>query len=145
MSRVAGVGAGCALAALVACAPIPDDADGAAVVQFSYETVTPETVRIAQNGNLRWVNTASDSQGFVVFPASVASGFTCGGNLQPYFERTAAGYQSVPITSFESDRVELPCPLKAGVYTYEIWIMGEGLGEVGSTPNHKLSGKIVVE
>ena len=117
-----------------------------AVVQFSYEAVKPETVRIASDGNITWVNLAADSRGFVVFPASISSGFTCGDALQPYFQEIPGGYQSLPITRFESARVELPCPLERGTYPYEIWLMGTGLGEaIVEAPERKLGGTIVVD
>ncbi len=148
MSRLATLIGCAALAAqLAACAATTGSGtvDGAAVVQFSYESLRPETVRIPAKGSVTWVNLASDSQGFVLFPASAAAAFSCGEPRDSHFQRTAAGYQSRAISSFESEPVALPCPLSPGVYDYEVWIMGTGFGETGAGPERKLNGKIVVE
>jgi hypothetical protein len=147
MSRSAIPIAAVTLAALlVSCATTSGSGGslGPAVVQFSYDSVSPETVRIAADGNVKWVNLAPDSRGFVVFPATITTGFTCGANLHPYFQKTEAGYRSLPITPVESERVELPCPLKPGGYDYEIWVTGAGFGDTGR-PEQKLRGKIVVQ
>jgi hypothetical protein len=119
---------------------------GSAVVEFSFDSVRPQTVRIAAGGNVSWINIAADSRGFVVFPVSIASGFTCGENLSPYFRRTLSGFQSLPITDFGSETVKLPCPLKPGSYPYEIWVSGAGLGETApGGSERKLSATIIVE
>jgi hypothetical protein len=117
-----------------------------AVVHFSYEAVNPETVRITADGNVTWVNMAADTRGFVVFPASIASGFRCD-DLHPYFSRTANGFRSLPITDIESERVQLPCALAPGTYDYEIWLMGSGFGGEfdADQPEQILRAKIVVE
>jgi hypothetical protein len=116
------------------------------VVRFSYDGVKPATVRISADGNLTWVNEASDTRAYVVFPAGTASSFTCD-SLVAYFTRTPAGYQSLPITSMESETVKLPCPLAPGSYDYEIWLVGVGLDETSddATPQQVLRAKIVVE
>ena len=149
MSRAANAIACCALAAyFVSCAATSGspEASEPTVVRFSYEGVAPETVHIAKDGNVTWVNDVADSSAFVVFPASIASDFTCGEQLDPFFHRVEAGYQSVPIMPLESDTVELPCPLKPGSYTYEIWITSAGFGQSEAEgPEQKLRGRIIVE
>jgi hypothetical protein len=141
----------CVAAVLASCSSPPGGAPAGlsgeqAVVQFSYAAVEPQTVRIAVDGSVTWMNIAQDTRGFVVFPASIASSFRCE-DLHPYFSRTAAGYRSLPITAVESERVELPCALAPGTYDYEIWLMGAGFGtEFGAgEPERILRAKIVVE
>jgi len=118
------------------------------VVHFSFAGVSPETVRIAANDNVTWVNRAADTRASVVFPPTIASAFTCT-DLRPYFGKTAAGYQSLPISSDSSpqtERVELPCPLRPGRYDYQVWIMDSGLAQTEAAgPGKLLSGTIVVE
>jgi hypothetical protein len=117
-----------------------------AIVQFSFDTLNPKTVHISADGNITWVNLAADSKGFVVFPASIASSFSCGEQLEPYFRKIEGGFQSLPISSVEPNRVQLPCRLAPGSYQYEIAIMGSGLGETAETDaERKLVGTIVVE
>ena len=115
------------------------------VVQFDYDGLKPESVQIAPDGNVRWLNLAADSSGFVVFPTSISQSFSCGTDLKPYFTPIEGGYQSLAITSFEPRRVQLPCSLEPGTYGYEVWITGAGLGETTTSPQRKLSGTIVVE
>jgi hypothetical protein len=138
-----------ALAALaISCAWTPgsNDAPRRAVVQFDFAALKPATVRIPADGTVAWSNIAADSRGFVVFPESAASGFSCGVDLGSHFQKTSDGYVSPPIDSFESPGVELPCPLQPGTYDYEIWIMGTGVGTTDpGRPERKLPGKIVVE
>jgi hypothetical protein len=148
VSRVATAIACCAAAQLLACATAPgaDEAYGNAVVQFSYDELRPQTVRIRAKGKVGWVNLVEDSRGFVVFPESMASAFACAGHLEPDFVKTEGGYRSRGITSFESVPVALPCPLAPGVYEYEVWMTEAGLGQVEADPSgQKLRGKIVVE
>ena len=116
------------------------------VVQFSYEAVQPETVRIPADGNLTWLNAAPETQAFVVFPASIASSFRCD-DLRPYFTKAADVYRSLPLTGSETERVQLPCALAPGTYDYEIWLVGAGLAAEfdGSGPQRVLRAKIVVE
>jgi hypothetical protein len=118
----------------------------ATVVQFSYEAVNPESVRIPADGNVTWVNLAPETVGFVVFPASIASSFRCA-DLAPYFARAANVYRSLPLTDMESRRVQLPCSLAPGSYDYEIWLTGAGLGEEfdPGQPQQVLRAKIVVD
>jgi hypothetical protein len=150
MSRASATTVSCVAAAalLLACAGTPGGAPGGdepAVVAFSYRAVTPETVEIGANGNVRWVNTSQDTRGFVVLPASIAASFRCQ-ELGPDFIKTPSGYQSVPLTGMQSDRVELPCALAPGSYDYEIWLTGSGFGEEaeGISPEQVLRAKIVV-
>jgi len=122
------------------------DPDMPTVVQFSYDAVTPAAVTIAGDGNGTWENTASDTRGYVVFPASITSSFRCT-DFEPYFAKTPQGLRSQPIIDVESARVRLPCSLAPGSYDYEIWLVGEGLG-TGSddaTPEQVLRAKIVVK
>jgi len=154
MSRANRITVSCVAAAalLVACSSILGGAPGAGgyreptVVQFSFEAVNPQTVRIPASGNVTWENLAADTRGFVVFPASIASAFRCD-DLHPYFTRMESVYRSLPLTDEESERVQLPCPLAPGSYDYEIWLMGSGFGvDFGDgKPEHVLRAKIVVE
>jgi hypothetical protein len=117
------------------------------IVQFSHEAVDPATVRIAADGNVQWRNTAPDSSGFIVFPASIAASFRCS-DLQPYFARAADVYRSLPITGgATSERVELPCSLAPGSYDYEIWLVGSGFGQEFDlrAPQKILRARILVE
>jgi hypothetical protein len=147
-ARVAGVAAAALLA--LSCSSTSGGAlrageAGNTVVNFSYRAVDPETVRIAAGGNVRWVNLAPETRGYVVFPASIAPRFSCA-DLQPYFERAGNVYLSRPIIGMQSERVELPCPLAPGTYDYEIWLMGSGVGtEFNVKPEQILRAKIVVE
>lgn len=126
--------------------PAAVGADLPTVVQFSYDAVNPATVRITAKGNVAWVNGASDTRAYVVFPPSIASSFRCA-DLGPTFKRTPDGYQSLPITGMQSERVKLPCPLAPGSYDYEIWLTGAGFGEEfdDTNPQQVLRAKIVVE
>jgi len=154
MSRANLARVSCVAAAtlVVSCSSTSGGAPGAgevrehAVVQFSYEAVDPETVSIPADGNVTWVNMAPDTRGFVVFPANIASAFGCK-DLHPYFSRTGDVYRSLPITGMQSERVQLPCPLASGSYTYEIWLTGSGLGEESAAdePEQILRARIVVE
>jgi len=140
---------GLALAAFsVACASSrgANDAPRRAVVQFDFQALKPSTVRIPADGTVVWSNIAPDSRGFVAFPESAATAFRCPAGLGAHFQRTSDGYLSPPINSFESPGVELPCPLQPGTYSYEIWILGIGLGATDpGVPERRLPGKIVVE
>jgi len=141
-----------AAALLVACSgpsgrsPAAEAADLPTVVQFTYDAVNPATVRITAKGNVTWVNQASDTRAYIVFPAGIASSFRCA-DLGPYFTRTPAGYQSLPITGMQTETVRLPCPLASGSYDYEIWLTGAGFGEAvdATKPQQVLRAKLVVE
>jgi hypothetical protein len=141
-----------AAALLLSCASPSGGVPGAgaaglpAVVQFSYEAVSPQTIRIRADGNVSWVNTATDTRAYVVFPASIASSFRCD-DLGPYFSRRAEVYRSLPLTGMQSERVQLPCALAPGSYDYEIWLTGSGFGgeSDGAPPAQILRAKIVVE
>ena len=115
-------------------------------VQITWEALSPEAVQIAADGNVTWINNSDESRAFVIFPAAIAASFTCA-DLRPYFLQTEDGYRSLPLTSYESERVELPCPLKPGTYDYEIWLMGAGEGGIasGDAGRTMLRGKIVVD
>jgi hypothetical protein len=149
MWKSALLAASFALAApFLSCASSPDSGGSGQkqVVEFSFYELKPKAVHISADGNITWVNLAADSKGYVVFPASIAKSFTCGENLQPYFHKIAGGFQSLPISSYEPNNVQLPCPLAPGSYDYEIAIMNSGLGEADpTTAERKLLGTIVVE
>lgn len=135
-------------APLFACAATSGsiEADEPTVVRFSYDSVTPQTARITGHGNVSWVNAAGDSTAFVVLPESMAAAFACEKGSEAGFHRTADGYQSDPLTSFESEGVELPCPPAPGTYDYEVWIMGRGFGETDELePEQRLPARLVVE
>lgn len=124
--------------------PSTNDPRKQVMVQFTDATVHPETARVLEGGNVVWINYASSMDAAVVFPESVKSGFTCD-QLRPLFEKTADGYQSIPIRRDRED-VMLPCPLKPGEYAYEIWIFEGGMGTLGEgEPGAKIPAKIVVE
>ena len=141
-----------AAALLAACAGSSGGAPGGGMpgmptlVQFSYQAVTPETVRIPADGNVSWENTARETTAFVVLPARTASAFRCA-DLRPFFLPAADLYRSLPLTGMQSDRVQLPCALAPGSYDYEIWLMGAGFGGEwsGDEPQRILRAKIVVE
>jgi len=137
-----------ALAAhVVACAGAPgnDSYDPPTEVQFTWDTVNPATVRITPNGIVTWTNTSEESRGFVVFPASIAASFSCG-DLRPYFLKTGSSYQSQPLTTYDSERVKLPCPLKPGTYPYQIVLVGAAEDEISmEDPERTLQAVIIVE
>jgi hypothetical protein len=154
MSRASLATFSCVAAAAfaVSCAGAPGGTWGTGeaaqptVVQFSYQAVNPQTVRITADGNVSWVNDATDTRGFVVFPVTIASSFRCK-DLHPSFTRTPSGYQSLPITGMQSERVQLPCALAPGSYDYEIWLTGSGFGAESdeTRPAQILRAKILVE
>jgi len=109
------------------------------------QKLTPETVRVGQDGIVEWANISNESKGYVVIPAAIRSSFTCD-ELRPYFRADGPVYRSLPLTSFESETVRLPCPLEPGTYAYEVVVVGAGLGEASATgPEHTLKGTIVVD
>lgn len=116
------------------------------LVQFSYDAITPQTVRIAPDGNVRWENNADDARGFVILPESMTPSFHCS-DLRPYFVKMDTVYRSLPLLGVESERVQLPCALAPGSYDYEIWMFGAGFGKEfnDGRPQQILRGKIVVE
>lgn len=115
-------------------------------IQFSGTGLQPETARIPADGNVTWVNQALEYRGIVVLPASMGASFTCS-DLRPTFERVSAGYQSLAITQEDPENVTLPCALRPGTYPYELWLFGQGLGELSddAVPARKLRGTLVVE
>jgi hypothetical protein len=136
---------------LAACAggsgnPLAGPYSEPSLVQFSYLEVTPETVRIGGDGNVRWENLAEETRAFVIFPESIAPSFRCT-DLRPYFVRVGNLYRSLPLMEEESERVQLPCSLAPGSYDYEIWLFQAGLSKeiAPDRPEQRLRGKIVVE
>jgi len=115
-------------------------------IQFSGVGLHPETAHIPADGNVAWINQALEYRGIVVLPANMGASFSCS-DLRPTFERVAAGYQSLAITQEDPENVTLPCPLRPGSYPYELWLFGQGLGELGddAVPAQKLRGTLVVE
>ena len=151
MWKTALFAASLALAAtFLACASTPGNGGAGTgkitVVEFTFEELKPKSIHIPADGNISWVNLSPDSRAFVVFPASIAASFTCGENLEPYFRKIEGGFQSLPLTSFESNTVQLPCSLAPGSYEYEVAITNAGGMELDpSAPPQKLLGTIVVE
>lgn len=131
-------------------APSTNKARKHVVVQFTNSTLHPAEARVLPGGDVAWVNYASGMDGTVVFPASIREGFTCS-DLRPDFMKTAAGYQSMPITGGEGESVVLPCPLKPGEYAYTLQLYEGGtLMGAGNAPGRmdnptsEMSGKIIV-
>jgi len=88
------------------------------LVQITESSIDPAVARVLQGGDVEWANYANHLVGVVIFPESIADGFTCD-ELEPRFSKVFAGYQSEFITD-GGGRLDLPCPLKAGTYTYEL-------------------------
>ena len=119
------------------------------VVQFTNATLHPSVARVLPGGDVAWVNYSMGMDGAVVFPASIREAFTCD-KLRPIFMKTAAGYQSIPVTG-DMENVVLPCPLKPGEYEYKLQLfeggtlMGTGDGSAGMyNPTSDITGKIIV-
>lgn len=118
------------------------------MVQFTDSSLHPSIAQVLKGGTLSWVNYASMYRATIVFSDEVATAFTCS-DLRPDWNKTGAGYMSVPITmGGPTDDLEIPCPLKPGEYEYEIWLysgsMGQGFG-IEDDPQDKMQGKILVE
>ena len=122
-------------------------ASSATRVEFTYEAVMPQTVTIAPDGNVEWLNTALDVVGFVIFPGSIAEHLRCT-DFRPYLTRLSDGrFRSPPLANGVTERAQLPCALAPGSYDYEIWLMGEGFGISGGDvirPQQVLRAKLVV-
>jgi hypothetical protein len=116
-----------------------------AMVEFSFDSLSPASVKLTAGGNVEFVNRGEDMTGVVVLPAETAAGLACGERVGPMFRKTDAGLASLPIDDADESRVQLPCSLAPGTYSYEIWIFGAGLGEVVEGALKKLPGKIIVE
>ena len=91
------------------------------MVRFTDTSVRPATAQIAAGGNVTWINDSSEYIGSVVFPASMQAAFSCD-DLRPLFSKTGTGYQSIPITSEQTEAVVLPCALRPGSYDYQIYL-----------------------
>ena len=146
---VSGFAASLALAVIASSCASTTHSGGSgrnAIVHFSFDELSPQTVRIPADGNVHWVNEAVESRGFVVFPASIGRAFRCGEELGPYFRKVEGGFRSLPIDSYEPRRVQLPCPLAPGRYDYEVVITNTNRGQTAeSGAGRKLVGTIVVE
>jgi hypothetical protein len=129
------------LCGLLACASATTgEAPRRVIVEFTFESIRPQTARITPDTSVRWVNLAPDTEGFVLFPAT-----SCSGDVGRHYRETAAGYQSLAVADFEPMDVGLPCRLSAGEHEYEILITGTGLGATdGGRAGHKLNGTLVV-
>jgi hypothetical protein len=115
------------------------------MVQFTSMTLHPSHAQVLEGGNVVWINYADNYQGSVVFPESIASGFTCD-DLRPLFMKTDAGYQSLAILP-DSENVTLPCPLKPGEYDYELQLFEGswmGPGAAMANPVRQMPGTIIV-
>jgi hypothetical protein len=116
-----------------------------ATVKFSFDSLEPEMVKLTADGNVSFVNRGEEVTGVVVLPTEIQASLACGDRVGPMFRKTDAGFASLPIEEAEANRVQLPCKLAPGTYSYEIWIFGAGQGSEGEGPMKKFSGKIVVE
>jgi len=135
---VAGIlGVGCGSTALLKDLPPPD-----VEVQFSDTALDPAVARVQAGGNVVWLNEDSTYAAAVFLPAAMKDGFTCS-DLRPGFSEVAGGYLSQPIAG-DTERVELPCPLKPGSYAYELILYEPNLGGPDN-PARKLPGSIVVD
>lgn len=119
------------------------------IVQFTEATLHPSVARVLPGGDVAWLNYSSGMDGTVVFPASIRQAFTCS-ELRPIFMKSAAGYQSIPVTG-DMENVVLPCPLKPGEYEYKLQLfeagtlMGAGSGSAQmDNPTSEMAGKIIV-
>lgn len=91
------------------------------------------------------MNKATGRNGFIVFPLSIESHFTCH-PLAPAFPEIGAGWRSAPITA--EGGFNLPCPLKPGEYPYRLHLYESKLDpkKVGEgEPLGDMRGHIVVE
>ena len=134
-----------ALTAFTCATPTPTGPQALVHVEFTDLTLSPVTAQLTRGGNVHWVNRGEEVRGVVVLPASIRTSLACGDRVGPMFEKVDAGFASLPIEDFEARDVRLPCELAPGTYAYEIWIFGAGLGRVGTAPQNKLSGEIVVQ
>jgi hypothetical protein len=120
------------------------------MIQFDDTTVQPDVAHVKAGGTVSWVNYATQYRGSVVLPPGVRSDLTC--QARPDFMEIDDGrLQSIPIGGVDDD-VDLPCPLKAGTYDYQIYLygasdMGVGSGFAGGMENPQLTmkGRLVVE
>ena len=151
MRRATGVFA-CAGLAVLAASCASSLGPPRRVVQFNLEQLIPDPVRIREDGNVTWVNLAPETAGYIIFPATRALEKSCGGDFSASYQRMGEGYQSLPVESGpKSRRLQLPCRLQPGEYTYEVWLESVGLGatvgerRIRPGPKHRLTGTIIVE
>jgi plastocyanin len=120
------------------------------MIQFDDTTVQPDVAHIKAGGTVSWVNYATQYRGSVVLPHGIQQDLTC--KAGPDFLDVGNDVlQSIPIGGVDDD-VDLPCPLKAGTYDYQINLysaqaFGVGSGYAGGMENPQLTmkGKLVVE
>ena len=110
------------------------------VVQINQFKVHPAVVKVPAEGNsIVWTN-FSDLLAAVSFPASVADDFTCS-EVRPDFVVNGPLLESITIVGGREDLVT-PCPLKPGVYEYEVHLFNAGGNRYNPQLNFK--GKIEV-
>jgi hypothetical protein len=121
-----------------------EEAPEKVAIEFSPAALTPEVARVRSGGEVSWVNKATGRNGFVVFPLSIESDFTCH-PLAPAFHEIGAGWRSAPITA--EGGFSLPCPLKPGKHPYRLHLYDSKRDpkEVGEgEPLGDMRGHIVV-
>lgn len=84
-----------------------EEAPEKVAIEFSPAALTPEVARVRSGAEVSWVNKATGRNGFVVFPLSIESDFTCR-PLAPAFHEIGAGWRSAPITRKGAS----PCPAR---------------------------------
>ena len=131
---------------LSGCAGSSGDKKGASeerknvVIQINQFKVHPEVVRVPAEGNsIVWTN-YSDLLAAVSFPASVAKDFTCS-EVRPNFVVNGPLMESITIVGGRED-LWTPCPLKPGVYEYEVHLFNSTGNRYNAQLNFK--GKIEV-
>lgn len=120
------------------------------MIQFGDTTVLPDVAHVKAGGTVSWVNYSTQYKGSVVLPPGMRSAMDC--PVRPDFmEMSGGGLQSIPIGG-DDDDVDLPCPLKAGTYDYQIYLYGASdLGAGGNiaagmeNPQVTMKGRIIVE
>ena len=111
------------------------------MVQFTDSYMHPSHAQILSGGTVSWVNYGANLTGSVSFPVEIRASFTCV-DLRPNWEQDASSVRSIPITSLVDD-IELPCPLKPGVYSYELLLFDRFSDS--NNPRLTLPGKIIVK
>ena len=110
------------------------------VIQINQFKVHPAVVKVPAEGNsIVWTN-FSDLLAAVSFPASVADDFTCS-EVRPDFVVNGPLLESMTIVGGREDLVT-PCPLKPGVYEYEVHLFNSSGNRYNPQLNFK--GKIEV-
>ncbi|MEE3329066.1 MAG: hypothetical protein VX252_17130 [Myxococcota bacterium] len=110
------------------------------VIQINQFKVHPAVTRVPAEGNsIVWTN-FSDLLAAVSFPASVVDDFTCS-EMRPKWVVNGPVLESITIVGGRED-LWTPCPLKPGVYEYEVQLFNSGGNRYN--PQLKFKGKIEV-